>query len=151
MELERRPRRCAGKTARGLPCKLYVRSGLYCPHHGKTEIERWNAALAKELLKRRRERLGPLALKKRFTQYGSMTLRPPVVPPPQTTTSVPVTAAPDLLSGIIMLAVYALGRVVLWAWFATFAFLPMLAIGAVGIFVMVFIGAGIEMLSMAAD
>lgn len=150
VELVREPRRCAGKTARGSPCKLYTKNGLYCPYHGKTEFERWNASLAKELLRRRRERFDLAFPRKPSNQQGSMVLRPPVVPPPQRMTNTEVAAAPEALAGIVNLAVYACARVVLWAGLAAAAFVPMLAIGAVGIFVMVFIGAGIEMLSMAA-
>lgn len=149
-EVQRESRRCAGKTARGLPCKLYVRNGLYCPYHGKTQIERWNASLAKELLRRRRERLVTWPQKKPFTQFGSMTLHPPVMPQPQNTRSAGTGAAASLFSPILNAVLHILARVFLGTWLAAALFVTMLAIGAVGIFVMVYIGAAVEMLSMAA-
>lgn len=146
------PGLCAGFTTKGAPCKRRVKSGAYCVHHREPNFDRWNRELTAELSRRHLNRHPFLPDSLRRVGPSTLQLNPPVLPPPSDPE--PAGAGPTLLEDLICyilsgIAVLA-ARIFYWTGMGALAFFPMLAVGAIGIFVMVFIGAGVAMLKMVA-
>ncbi len=150
------PGRCAGFTVKGTPCKRRVRNGSFCVHHQVPAYDRWNREITAELNRRHLNRhpFHPNAMR----QIGPSTLElhPPQLPPPPEASrnAVNWNSVADMLAALLSLCVsglvFIVDRFITWVFFGLLAFFPMLAAGAIGIFVMVFIGAGVAMLKMAA-
>jgi hypothetical protein len=81
---------------------------------------------------------------------GSAGLDPPQLPGPAASAPVDLMPVSELFQRLCWSLLYLLASILKWAGFAVIGFVPMLAVGTIGIFVMVFIGAGVEMLKMAA-
>lgn len=143
---------CAGFTAKGAPCKRRVKSGPYCVHHKEPTFERWNRELSAELYLRHLKRHPYLQDNLRRAGLSTLHLNPPVLPPPPNAdlTNARPNVLEEFVYGILSAIAVLAARVFYGLAIVALAFVPMLAVGAIGIFVMVFIGAGVAMLKMAA-
>lgn len=146
------PGLCAGFTAKGAPCKRRVKSGAYCVHHKEPDFDRWNREMTTELSRRylNRHPFQPNTIRR--ASPNSLQLNPPVLPPPPNIERAGnrPNFFKDLAYYILSVVAVLAGRAIYWTTIGALAFFPMLAVGAIGIFVMVFIGAGVAMLKMAA-
>ncbi|MDP3460773.1 MAG: hypothetical protein Q8S09_16000, partial [Hyphomonas sp.] len=133
-------------------CQERVIDGIFCPEHGRANIENWHRTITEEMRQRRLEaRLPPPQLPEHLRRKIRLT-PPSLAPEDPADRNQPLPGAwMGLLQGTTRLLLSHANRAASAAGFALVLAFPALLIGAVGIFGMVWIGSGIEMLSMAAD
>lgn len=106
--------------------------------------------MTNELRRRFDERHLRVLRRSEFRKTSPLVLAPPHLPKPAASTQSGLQAAAQLFLRLWLSLLYLAASILKWSGLVAIGFFPMLAVGAVGIFVMVFIGAGIEMLKMAA-